>query len=36
MSKKHYLITGGAGFISSHLTERILKEGHLVENADNG
>jgi UDP-glucuronate 4-epimerase len=30
MSQKHYLITGGAGFIGSHLTERILKEGHRV------
>ena len=27
---KHYLITGGAGFIGSHLTERMLKEGHEV------
>jgi UDP-glucuronate 4-epimerase len=27
---KHYLITGGAGFIGSHLTERMLKEGHKV------
>ncbi|MBL6920207.1 MAG: NAD-dependent epimerase/dehydratase family protein [Puniceicoccaceae bacterium] len=28
MSQKHYLITGGGGFIGSHLTKRILKEGH--------
>jgi UDP-glucuronate 4-epimerase len=27
---KKYLITGGAGFIGSQLTERILKEGHEV------
>ena len=27
---KHYLITGGAGFIGSHLTERMLKDGHRV------
>ena len=27
---KHYLITGGAGFIGSHLTERLLREGHKV------
>jgi len=26
----HYLITGGAGFIGSHLTERMLRIGHKV------
>jgi UDP-glucose 4-epimerase len=26
----HYLITGGAGFIGSHLAERLLHEGHTV------
>jgi UDP-glucuronate 4-epimerase len=26
----HYLITGGAGFIGSHLTERFLQQGHQV------
>jgi nucleoside-diphosphate-sugar epimerase len=26
----HYLITGGAGFIGSHLAERMLAEGHRV------
>ncbi|MEM8874446.1 MAG: NAD-dependent epimerase/dehydratase family protein [Planctomycetota bacterium] len=27
---KHYLITGGAGFIGSHLAERLLGDGHRV------
>lgn len=30
MPLKHYLITGGAGFIGSHLAERMLREGHRV------
>ena len=30
-----YLITGGAGFIGSHITERILSEGHSAVVLDN-
>jgi nucleoside-diphosphate-sugar epimerase len=30
-----YLITGGAGFIGSHIAETLLKEGHLVRILDN-
>jgi UDP-glucose 4-epimerase len=30
-----YLITGGAGFIGSHLTDRLLEEGHQVHAFDN-
>ena len=29
------MITGGAGFIGSHLSERLLKEGHEVICMDN-
>ena len=26
----HYLITGGAGFIGSHMSERMLEDGHRI------
>lgn len=34
-SGKRILVTGGSGFIGSHLCERLLKEGHEVLCADN-
>jgi UDP-glucose 4-epimerase len=30
MANKRFLITGGGGFIGSHLTERLLADGHAV------
>jgi UDP-glucuronate decarboxylase len=35
MNKKRILITGGAGFLGSHLCERLLSEGHDVLCVDN-
>ncbi len=30
-----FLVTGGAGFIGSHITERLLADGHRVRILDN-
>ena len=35
MSKKRILVTGGAGFVGSHLCERLLREGNEVYCMDN-
>lgn len=32
--KKNYLVTGGAGFIGSHLAERLARDGHAVRVLD--
>ena len=34
-SKKYYLVIGGAGFIGSHLADRLIKDGHSVTVIDN-
>lgn len=35
MKKKHALITGGAGFIGSHLTDKLIERGFEVTILDN-
>jgi UDP-glucose 4-epimerase len=34
MTNRTYLVTGGAGFIGSHITERLVREGHTVRVLD--
>ena len=35
LNMHRYLITGGAGFIGSHIVERLLRDGHFVHILDN-
>ena len=35
MTKRAYLVTGGAGFIGSHIAERLVNDGHSVRVLDN-
>lgn len=35
MTGKHIIVTGGAGFIGSHIAERLLADGHRVTVIDN-
>src|SRR5436305_12361883 len=34
MGKKNYLVTGGTGFIGSHICERLVRDGHFVRVLD--
>ena len=35
MDKKKYLVTGGAGFVGSHIADMLLEKGHEVHIIDN-
>jgi len=35
MSEKHAVVTGGAGFVGSHIVERLLDDGYRVTSLDN-
>lgn len=35
MEPKHILVTGGAGFVGSHLCDRLIADGHVVTCLDN-